>query len=145
MPSANIDFMRDYWRVWETEGVAGTLARYDEFYTEDLHWYPPVATVSRTHYEGRDGYVRYLADVQELMGDIRASLVEAVEIAPDVVRVTVDMRAVSGRASGASVEARMVGVARFRDGRICWAGGSYDASEAERIAEAVLRGEEARI
>ena len=43
--------------------------------------------------------------------------------------------------SGASIDAPMIMIARFRDGRMCWGWGSYDLAAAERIAEAIARGE----
>jgi hypothetical protein len=62
------------------------------------------------------------------------------EIAPDVVRATVLMRA-DGNVSGVELDAPMIAVARFREGQMSLAWASYDAEAAARAQEAIVRGE----
>jgi ketosteroid isomerase-like protein len=137
----NVELTREAWRVMEEEGVAGLLSRYDEFFTDDLEWRPPITEMTGEPYVGRDGYARYVADVAEILGNIRGQLEALDEIAADVTRVRVHVQG-EGTSSGAAVDAPMIMVMRFRRGRVSWAWGSYDLAAAERVAQAMARGEE---
>lgn len=136
----NSELTRESWRVMQEEGVTGLRSRYDEFFTDDLEWRPPITEMSGEAYVGRAGYQRYVDDVHEILGEIYGRLEEITEIAPDAVRVRVHVQG-RGTRSGASIDAPMIMIARFRDGRMCWGWGSYDLAAAERIAEAIARGE----
>jgi ketosteroid isomerase-like protein len=95
-------------------------------------------------YIGQERFERHVADLADTFDEIRAEPVEIVEIAPDVVRGRMNMHA-KGSSSGVVVDAPMVGIARMRDGRICWAWGSFDIETGERVAEAMARGEEVSV
>ncbi|MGH2980524.1 MAG: nuclear transport factor 2 family protein [Solirubrobacterales bacterium] len=144
MTSEVEELSREFWRVWSDEGPAGLLARYDDFFTEDLEWRPPVAELSGTRYRGWEGFEQYISDIEEVLGNTSGELEEVTEISPDVIRSKVRFHG-QGTASGAVIDATVVAVSRLRDGRICWGWGTYDTAEAERVAEAIVRGEEVSI
>jgi ketosteroid isomerase-like protein len=133
--------MRECWRGGNEEGLSGLLARYDDFFTDDFEWRPPVSQVTGARYLGRKGFEQYVADVEEGLDRVHGELEDATEIAPDVVRSRARMHG-EGTGSGAVIDAPVIGIARFRDGRMCWGWGSYDPAAAERVAHALVRGEE---
>ncbi|MEK6273510.1 MAG: nuclear transport factor 2 family protein [Actinomycetota bacterium] len=139
---SNAELVREYFQVWNEEGLGGLVFRYEDFFTDDFEWRPPVTEITGARYIGRDGFEQYVADVQESLGDVRAELQKVTEIAPDAVRVRARVHG-EGTSSGAAIDAIAIGVIRFRDGRECWGWASYDHATAERVAEAIARGEEA--
>ncbi|MEK6251118.1 MAG: nuclear transport factor 2 family protein [Actinomycetota bacterium] len=140
----NVELTREFWRIWNEEGLSGLRARYDDFFTDDFEWRPPITEVMGARYVGREGFERYIADVEETLSDIHGELEEVTEIAPDVVHSRVRMHG-EGTSSGAVIDAPVIGISRFSDGRICWGWGSYDPATAERVAEAIARGEEIEV
>ncbi len=140
----NVELTRAFWRVWDEDGLGALLTRYDEFFTEDAEWRPPISQVSGERYVGRQGFERYVADVEESLRDTGCEIQEVAEIAPGVIRSRVRFHG-EGSASGAVIDAPMVGVARLRDGRVYWAWGSYDIAKAEKAAEALARGEKVEV
>jgi hypothetical protein len=76
--------------------------------------------------------------------EIHAEARDVVEIVPDVVRSRVWIHG-KGSRSGVVIDAPMIAIARVRDGRICWAWGSFDVEAGERVTHAMERGEEAPI
>jgi ketosteroid isomerase-like protein len=143
-PRSNTDLAREFWSLWRHDGLAELLSRYDEFFTEDLVWRSPIAEMRGVTYVGRAGLELHLADLTEAFDEIRATPVEIVEIAPQVVRSRMRILG-KGSASGVTVDSPFLGIARLRDARICWAWGSFDVDEGERLAAAIARGEEAEI
>jgi ketosteroid isomerase-like protein len=141
---SNVERVREMLRVWNEEGLGGLVSRYDDFFTEDFEWRPAVTEVTGARYVGRAGFDRYVADVQELLGDVRARLQEATEIAPDVVRGTISVHA-QGASSGVVIDAPAIAITRMRDGRQCWTWATYDPAAAERVAAAILSGEEVEV
>jgi ketosteroid isomerase-like protein len=140
----NVELFREWMRVWNEEGLSGVLSRYDDFFTEDFEWRPPITEVTGARYVGREGHKEYVADVQESLGDIRAELQEVTEIAPDAVCARARMHG-EGASSGAVIDATAIGIARFREGSVCWCWASYDPAAAERVAAAIVRGEEVEV
>ena len=78
--------LREFWRLWRNDGFDELLARYDDFFTEDLEWHSPVARMTGRSYVGRAGLAAHLADLRESFTDIKADPTKIAEIAPDVVR-----------------------------------------------------------
>jgi ketosteroid isomerase-like protein len=140
----NVELSQEFWRLWNDKSLGELVSRYDDFFTDDLEWRSPVAEMSGAHYVGREAFERHIADRVDTFDEIHAEPREVVEIAPDVVRSRVWMHG-RGSRSGVAVDAPLIGIARMRDGRICWAWGSFDAEAADRVAEAIARGEEAPI
>jgi hypothetical protein len=139
-----VELARRVMEVWN-EGVSEVLARYDEFCTEDYEWNPPVGRLTGGPYIGREGFARYVADVKESLGEVRIKLLgDPEEIAPDLVRMNVKVHG-EGPQSGVVVDAPLVALVRFREGLVCWAWGSYDPAEAEKVAGSLARGEEVSI
>ena len=62
------------------------------------------------------------------------------EVGPDVVRVRARMQA-DGKVSGVTLDATMIMVARFRDGRLSLAWATYDPDAATRAEQAIIKGE----
>jgi ketosteroid isomerase-like protein len=143
-PTSNTDLAREFWSLWRHDGLAELLSRYDEFFTDDLVWRSPIAEMRGEAYIGRPGLERHLADLAETFDEIRATPVEIVEIAPQVVRSRMRILG-KGSASGVTVDAPFLGLARLRDARICWAWGSFDLEEGERMAAAIARGEDVEV
>ena len=141
---SNVERVRESLRVWNEEGLGGLVSRYDDFFTEDFEWRPAITEVTGAGYVGRAGFERYVADVQEILGDVRAQLQEVSEIAPDVVRTRTSVRA-EGASSGAVIDAPAIAITRMRDGRQCWTWATYDPAAAERVAAALVRGEEVEV
>jgi ketosteroid isomerase-like protein len=137
----NVELTQEFWRLWHDEGFAELLSRYDDFFTDDLEWRSPIAEMAGGHYVGREGFKRHIADLTDTFEEIHAEPVEVAEIAPDVVRSNMLMHG-QGSSSGVAVDAPLIALARIRDGRICWAWGSFDLEVGERVAEAIARGEE---
>jgi ketosteroid isomerase-like protein len=136
----HVELMQEFWRTWSEEGAEALVARYDEFFTEDAEWSPPVRELTGIRYSGRHGIERYAHDIGQVLGDLHGELEEIVEIAPDVVRARVRMRA-DGKVSGVELDAPMIAIARFREGRMSLAWASYDPEAAARAQEAIVRGE----
>jgi ketosteroid isomerase-like protein len=134
-----VDLLREFWRTWDEKGGAGLVERYDEFFTEDAEWRPPMRELTAPRYAGREGVSQYVRDVGNVLTDLRTEIEEIEEIAPDVIRAKVHMRG-HGRISGVTLDAPMIAIARLRDGRIDLAWASYDPEAAERAADAIVHG-----
>ena len=137
---SNADLLREFWRTWAEEGGPGLVERYDDFFTEDAEWFPPVRELTGMRYAGRHGIEQYAHDIGQVLGDLNGELEEIVEVTPDVARARVRMRA-DGKVSGVELDAPMIAIARFRDGRMELAWASYDAEAADRAQEAIVNRE----
>lgn len=137
---SHVELMREFWRTWSEEGAEALVARYDEFFTEDAEWFPPVRELTGMRYSGRHGIEQYAHDIGQVLGELHGELEETTEITADVVRATVLMRA-DGKVSGVELDAPMIAIARFHEGRMSLAWASYDAEAAARAQEAIVRGE----
>lgn len=135
-----VELLREFWRTWDERGGAGVVERYEEFFTEDAEWRPPMRELTAPRYTGEEGVSQYVRDVGNVLTDLRTELEEIDEIAPDVFRAKVHMRG-HGRISGVTLDAQMVAIAHLRDGRIDLAWASYDHDAAERAADAIVHGE----
>jgi ketosteroid isomerase-like protein len=140
---SHVDLTREFWRLWRNDGFEELLARYDEFFTDDLEWHSPVATMSGRRYAGREGLAAHLADLGESFTGIEADPTKIAEIAPGVVRSDVLIRG-EGPTSGVIVDSPLVSLVRLRGGRIYWTWASFDLAAAEEMAAAICRGEEIR-
>jgi ketosteroid isomerase-like protein len=136
----NVELLREFWRTWKVKGGAGLVERYDEFFTENAEWRPPTRELTGARYVGREGLAQYVRDIARVITDLEGELEEITEIAPGVVRSTVQMHA-HGKVSGVTIDAPMIGIAKVEDGRISLAWASYDPEAAERAAEAIIHGE----
>jgi ketosteroid isomerase-like protein len=136
----NMELMREFWRTWSEDGAEALVARYDEFFTEDAEWFPPVRELTGMRYGGRHGIEQYAHDIGHVLGDLHGDLEEIAEVTPDVVRARVRMRA-DGKVSGVELDAPMIAIARFREGRMELAWASYDAEAADRAQEAIVHRE----
>jgi ketosteroid isomerase-like protein len=136
----HVELMREFWRTWSEEGAEALVARFDEFFTEDAEWFPPVRELTGMRYSGRHGIEEYAHDIGHVLGDLTGELEEIAEITPDVVRARVRMRA-DGKVSGVELDAPMIAIARFEGDRMRLAWASYDAEVAARAEEAIVRGE----
>ena len=132
--AANVGLVREFWSLWNDDGLTELVRRYDDFFTEDLEWHSPVATMSGREYVGRAGFERHVADLLESFVGIRADPQQIAEIAPGVVRSDV-------LSSGATVDSPLVSLARLRDARMHWTWASFDLDAGERLAGALARGE----
>jgi hypothetical protein len=132
---------REFWGVWKTEGLEGILCRYEEFFTEDAVWEPPLAEITRREYIGREGFRRYVNDFSDAFEGVGGGDIEEMEaVAPDVWRARVQL-AIHQAGSEVAVEAHVYSVVRYRGERMCWAFGTYDPHAARRAIEAARRGE----
>ena len=130
----NVELVREFWRLWRNDGFDELLARYEDFFTEDLEWHSPVAEMAGRHYVGRAGLERHLADLRESFTGIAARPNEIVEIAPGLVRSDVLIHG-EGPASGVTVDAPLIALSRMRDRRMAWVWASFDLDEGERMAD----------
>jgi ketosteroid isomerase-like protein len=137
---SNVDLMAEFWRTWIEEGDEALLARYDEFFTEDAEWWPPIRELTGTRYVGKAGFEQYSYDVNQVLGDLRGEVEELVEVSPEVVRVRARMRA-DGKVSGVALDATLIMVARFRGRKLSLAWASYDPEAAARAEHAIVHGE----
>ena len=137
---SNVELLREFWRVWRDEGGARLIERYDEFFTEDAEWSPPMREMTATRYMGRHGIEQYVHDLGHVLTDLRGELEEVTEVAPDVVRSRVRMYG-QGKVSGMTLDAPMIGIARLREGRMSLAWASYDPEAAKRAETAIVNGE----
>ena len=128
----NVEKAREFWAMWNCEALQTLLVRYDEFFTEDLEWRSPVAEMEGRSVVGRAEFKAHIANLLETFDEIEAKLLEAEEVAPDVVRCVVQMHG-RGSQSGAVTDAPLIALARFRDGRMAWAWGSFVHDEADRM------------
>jgi ketosteroid isomerase-like protein len=136
----HVEVMTEFWRTWSEEGAEALVARYDEFFTEEAEWYPPVRELTGMRYAGRHGIEQYAHDIGQVLGDLHGELEEIVEVTPEVVRARVQMRA-DGKVSGVELDAPMIAIARFEGGRMSLAWASYDPEAADRAQEAIVCGE----
>jgi hypothetical protein len=137
---ANTALLRELWRVWKQDGAAALLARYEDFFTGDAEWCPPMREMTGVRYIGREGLEQYIHDLGHVLKGLHGELEEISEITPDVVRTRVRIRAES-KVSGVTIDAPMIGIARFRDARVSLAWASYDAAAAERAEVAIVNGD----
>jgi ketosteroid isomerase-like protein len=136
----NVELLREFWKTWEAKGGAGLVERYDDFFTEDAEWRPPMRELTGSHYIGREGLAQYVRDIGSVLADLEGELEEIAEISPGVVRSRVRVHA-KAKTSGMHIDAPMIGITRIRDGRVDLAWASYDPDAAERAAEAIVHGE----
>jgi ketosteroid isomerase-like protein len=137
---AHTALLGELWRVWKQEGGAALLARYEDFFTGDAEWCPPMREMTGARYVGREGLEQYIHDLGQVLKELHGELEEIAEIGPDVVRTRVRIHAES-KVSQVAIDALMIGMARFRDGRVSLAWASYDPAAAERAEAAILKGE----
>jgi len=137
---SNAELMAEFWRTWIEEGDEALLAHYDEFFTEDAEWLPPTRELTGTRYIGRAGFEQYSYDVNQVLGDLRGEVEELVEVSPEVVRVRARMQA-DGKVSGVTLNATLIMIARFRDGKLSLAWASYDPEAAGRAETAIVNGD----
>jgi ketosteroid isomerase-like protein len=136
----NAELMAEFWRTWIEEGDEALLAHYEQFFTEDAEWWPPTRELTGTHYVGRPGFEQYSYDVNQVLGDLRGEVEELIEVSPEVVRVRARMQA-DGKVSGVTLDATLIMVARFRDGKLSLAWASYDPEAARRAETAIVNGD----
>jgi ketosteroid isomerase-like protein len=136
----NVELMAEFWRTWIEEGAEALFARYDEFFTDDAEWLPPTRELTGTRYVGRPGFEQYSYDVNQVLEDLRGEVEELVEVSPEVVRVRARMQA-HGKVRGMSLDATMIMIARFRDGRLSLAWATYDPEAAAAAEKAIANGE----
>jgi len=136
----NVELLHEFWRVWTEEGGPGLIDRYDDFFTEDAEWCPPLREMTGARYVGRHGLEQYVHDVGHVLTDLHGELEELTEVAPDVVRSRVRMRG-HGKVSGVSLDAPMIAIARFENGRMSTAWASYDPEAAKRAETAIVNRE----
>ena len=111
---------REFWSLWRNDGFDELLARYEDFFTDDLEWHSPVAEMAgRTLRRARRASSAHIADLRESFTEIKADPTEIAEIAPDVVRSDVLIHG-EGPTSGVAVDAPLLALGRLRDGRMCW-------------------------
>jgi ketosteroid isomerase-like protein len=134
---SNAELMREFWRTWIDEGPEALFARYEEFFTEDAEWRPPTRELTGTRYVGRAGFEQYSYDVNQVLDDLRGEVEELVEVSPEVVRVRARMEA-DGKVRGMTLDATMIMIARFRDGRLSLAWATYDPEAATRAQEQII-------
>jgi ketosteroid isomerase-like protein len=136
----HLDLVRDVNRAWRDEGLSGIVSRYEEFFTDDFEWCPPMREMTGARYVGRQGLEQYAHDLGQVLTSLDGELEEIIEIAPDVLRATVRLHT-HGKVSGVTMDAPMIAIARFRDERIALAWASYDPEASSRAAEAIVKGE----
>ena len=134
------EMLLEFWRTWEAKGGGALVDRYDDFFTEDAEWRPPMRELTLPRYVGREGIAQYVRDVSTVLKDLKSKVEEIEEIAPDVYRVRVHMVG-HGRVSGVDLDAEMIAIARMRDGRIALAWASYDPDAAAKAEHAIVHGE----
>jgi len=134
------ELLRRFWQAWEDREGQALVERFDEFFTEDVEWRPPMRELTDPLYSGREGIEQYVSDVSHVISDLRTELEAIEEIAPDVYRATVHMQG-EGKVSGVTLDAQMIAIARLRNGKIAQAWASYDPEAAERAAWAIVHGE----
>jgi hypothetical protein len=133
------DMMREFWRVWEHEGIERLHERYEEFFVADGAWRPPISRVSGGDYVGKDGFAQYVIDFRQAFVSFAGRILEVVEVAPDV--YTTKTRVTATYLAGGSLDGLLYAVIRFREGRMAHVFGSYDPEEAAGELEAALREE----
>ncbi len=140
-PVTNVELLREFWDLWCNDGFDELLARYEDFFTDDLEWHSPVAEMAGRRYVGRADFERHIADLRESFTEIKADPTEIAEIAPDVVRSDVLIHG-EGPTSGVAVDAPLLALGRLRAGRMCWTWASFDLGEGERMASELAIGKE---
>ena len=137
----DVELLREFWATWEEKGGAGLVERYEDFFTADAEWRPPMRELTGSHYVGREGLAQYVRDINRVLTDLEGELEEIVEVAPGVLRSTVRIHA-KAKMSGMEIDAPMIGITRIRDGRVDLAWASYDPEAADRAAAAIVHGEQ---
>ena len=104
-----------------------------ELATPDFEWCPAlVRAFDGGSYRGREGVERFYADTEENWEELQTVVEELRDLGD---RVLVVGRMVGrGRGSGAPVDAPVVGINDFRDGRMCRARVYIDPAEGLRAA-----------
>ena len=54
---SDVELVRGFWSLWNDDGLTELVARYSEFFTEDLQWRSPVTAVSGAWLTGREEFV----------------------------------------------------------------------------------------
>jgi ketosteroid isomerase-like protein len=135
------EMLLEFWRTWEGKGGGALVDRYDDFFTEDAEWRPPMRELTAPRYVGREGIAQYVRDVGTVLRDLKSEVEEIEQIAPDIYRVRVHMSG-HGRVSGVDLDAEMIAIARMRAGKIALAWASYDPEAASRAEHAIVHGEQ---
>jgi len=87
-----------------TQGPRTLLDRFDEFFTEDFCWAPITAlTVEGGGYRGREGFARYLDDLETTFSDLNVEIPDIRAVGDDTVVVQLQMRA-RGTESGVPLD-----------------------------------------
>jgi ketosteroid isomerase-like protein len=136
---SNVELVRRFWTLWDDARLAELVARYDEFFTEDLEWRSPVTAVSGAWLTGREEFDGHVVELLRSFDEIGTKPEEITETAPDVVvsRVHIHGR---GVASGAVIDAPLLAIVRMRAGRIRWSWASFDLHEGARMVDQVVSG-----
>jgi len=138
MPSPR-ELLLEFWNVWSTDGAVGVLHRYDQFFTHDMDWRPPIAGMLGTEYVGREGWARYVSDFGDIFASFESEDLEVKEVAAELFTARARVRATAS--SGETLDAVLFVIARFRDGLISYGWGTYDDQAAETMLAAILDGE----
>ncbi len=134
------EMLLEFWRTWEGKGGGELVARYDDFFTEDAEWRPPMRELTAPLYVGREGIAQYVRDVGTVLQDLKSEVEELEQIAPSIYGVRVNMSGL-GRVCGVDLDAEMIAIARIVEGKIALAWASYDPEAAARAEHAIVHGE----
>jgi ketosteroid isomerase-like protein len=137
---ANVELVRAATERIATDGPRTLLDHFDEFFTEDFRWAPITAhTVEGSEYEGREGFARYLDDLETTFAQLTVEIPSIQAVGDDTVMVQLRMQA-RGTESGIPVDLDLHWVLRFEGPRIV-SGRTYMSRDdalaaAERAAHA---------
>ena len=115
---ANVELVEAATERILTQGARAMLDHYDEYFTEDFRWAPiTAATVEGGEYLGREGFARYMEDLETTFAGLNIEIPGIRALGDDTVVVHLRMQA-RGTESGIPVDLDLYWVLRFQGPKI---------------------------
>jgi ketosteroid isomerase-like protein len=134
MSQDNVDVVRRCYALWETRDFAAIpeVAHPDVVVDLSRNVFNPGV------YRGMDGFLRFVAQVDEMWDDLRLDPEEFIDADDDNVVAVVRLSG-TGRVSGVPADMRVFSIWALRDGKVARMTGGY-RNRAEVLADAGLSG-----
>jgi ketosteroid isomerase-like protein len=115
---ANVELVKAATERITTQGPGTLLDHFDEYFTEDFRWAPITAhTIEGGAYQGRDGFARYLDDLETTFAGVSIEVPDIGAVGDDTVVVQLLMHA-RGTESGVPLDLDLYWVLRFEGPKI---------------------------
>jgi ketosteroid isomerase-like protein len=121
--------------VYEQGGPWGVYEHFDEFFTPGFEWIPAVSQLGDELYVGRDGFHKWITDMEAVASEFRQSGIELFAVGERHLLVLGQMKLV-GKESGAGFESEYGSLYEVEDGISTRGRAFLSHDEARRATEA---------